>query len=255
MQEQLCQKLVQKQPYTNTELIWCLDHIGHPNPDIRDGLIYSTFCHAFEQECIHTEQYHLLCQEILERQLLVSSDSLTRSFAALLAALLLFYDNQPEGAYYGQMTDSSKARFFSLAKTYLENEKDNRGYDVDLGWIHAIAHGSDYLMSVSSHKDFPEEQLKDLWDSALKLLKNQETVFSAGEADRLANIFISSILAQKLLQEQLVDWVEQLDIPDSSPTDYFRSLNTKQVLTSIYMTLEKEGLLENKLKQAILAKW
>ncbi|HFI0130307.1 TPA: hypothetical protein ACGOSD_000493 [Streptococcus suis] len=45
--EELIEKLQTSKLYTNDELAWLLENIGHPDPTIRDELIYATFCHIF----------------------------------------------------------------------------------------------------------------------------------------------------------------------------------------------------------------
>jgi hypothetical protein len=43
MKNILASKLQSTQPYTNQELAWLLENIGHPDSDIRDKLVYATF--------------------------------------------------------------------------------------------------------------------------------------------------------------------------------------------------------------------
>ena len=40
MKNILASKLQSTQPYTNQELAWLLENIGHPDSDIRDKLVY-----------------------------------------------------------------------------------------------------------------------------------------------------------------------------------------------------------------------
>ncbi len=38
---------LQVQAYTNQELAWLLENIGHPDPAIRDELVYASFATSF----------------------------------------------------------------------------------------------------------------------------------------------------------------------------------------------------------------
>lgn len=65
MKNILASKLQSTQPYTNQELAWLLENIGHPDSDIRDKLVYTTFCHILLNRLITREQ----AQELLQRSL------------------------------------------------------------------------------------------------------------------------------------------------------------------------------------------
>lgn len=255
MEHSLTKKLNTSVSYTDNELLWCLNNIGHPSPEIRDELIYTTFCHGFEQQLFHLEQFQLLSETIYAEKLLEHPDTLTRSFTALLASLLIFCDTWKEGPYFKQLSLQHRDYLFQMALDYINNENDTRGYDDTFGWIHALAHGSELLLAVSLHHAFPKKNLATIWETIHALFKRQQNVFSSGEPERFANVIVQLILAEKLEQRQLVQWLEQIDFPDVEPTDYFRSLNMKQWISYIYFHLEKEGQLEETLKTTLLNKY
>lgn len=250
MKELLQNKLNSQSPYTDHEISWCLDNIGHPDPAIRDEVIYNSFCHGFEHHLISPEQFIWLANNIHERELLTHTDTLTRSFSALLTSLLISCDNW-QGSPYFSLLENSRAPLFELSLNFLTREKDTRGYDNDLGWIHAIAHGAELLLATSLHDNFPKERLKDVWQAITTLLYLQISVFSAGEADRLAMVISQLLLSEKLTQTVLAQWISELNYSEQEPEDYFCSLNIKSFLATIYLTCEKEGILTAELKQAI----
>lgn len=47
MKNILISKLQATQAYTNQELAWLLENIGHPDPAIRDELVYAVFATSF----------------------------------------------------------------------------------------------------------------------------------------------------------------------------------------------------------------
>lgn len=251
MKEQLQDKLNQLLPYTDLEISWCLDNIGHPNPAIRDDLIYNSWCNGLEHHLISPQQYIWIANTIQARQLLKHTDTLTRSYSALLTSLLISCDNWSESPYF-LLLENSRASIFEEALSYLKNELDIRGYDPKLGWIHAIAHGAELLMATSLHDSFPKRRLTEVWQVIINLLYRQTAVFSAGEADRLAFIIIQLLLSEKLSQTELAKWISDLNYSEQDPEDYFCSLNIKSFLSTIYLTCKKEGILTSELKQAIL---
>ncbi|HFU4024760.1 TPA: hypothetical protein ACGO0F_000435 [Streptococcus suis] len=62
MKNILISKLQATQAYTNQELVWLLENIGHPDPTIRDELVYASFCHIFLDGLITREQAQSLLQ-------------------------------------------------------------------------------------------------------------------------------------------------------------------------------------------------
>ena len=101
MKNILASKLQSTQPYTNQELAWLLENIGHPDSDIRDKLVYATFCHILLNGLITREQ----AQELLQRSLdtkpfSLEASTLKRSFTCLLYCLLLSVDNDSESIYH-----------------------------------------------------------------------------------------------------------------------------------------------------------
>jgi hypothetical protein len=63
-------------------------------------------------------------------------------------------------------------------------ERDLRGYDADLGWLHAAAHGADLLAALARHPGQDPVRLADL--AVARLLAPTEHLFDAQEDDRLA---------------------------------------------------------------------
>ncbi|WP_161980811.1 DUF2785 domain-containing protein [Streptococcus sp. S784/96/1] len=251
MIETLQHKLNSLISYTDEELAWCLLNIGHPDPEIRDNLIYNTFGYGLEHQLISPKQFLQLAQQLQNKRFLKHPDTLTRSFSALLASLLLFCDNLESSPYFS-LLENSRAALFKEAFDFLKTESDTRGYDDKRGWIHAIAHGAEFLMATSLHETFPQQELHDVWQTTIDLLYKQKSVFSAGEADRLAFIFIQLVISEKLEQKELAKWISNLSYSEQSPEDYFCSLNIQAFLAKIYLTCEKEEILKPELKQAIL---
>lgn len=249
MKEILQKKLENDETYNTEQIDWLLDHIGDPDPAIRDQLVYASFCHLFLDEIISQDQAQQLFEKSQQRKLL-SQDSLTRSFTSLLYALILAVDE--EQSYYQHfLTDSQRQTLFDQALSIFTEEIDWRGYDEDLGWIHAGAHGADFLLAATCHQAFPADKIELAWQTITDCCLKQTGTFSAGEETRLAQIPVYLILNQKISATTLALWMEQLDVPNQEPIEYFRWLNLQRFLSSIYFQLKSHQALAPEVEQAV----
>ncbi|HFI0976739.1 TPA: DUF2785 domain-containing protein [Streptococcus suis] len=250
--EELIEKLQTSKPYTNDELAWLLENIGHPDPTIRDELVYASFCHIFLDGLITREQAQSLLQFSQETNpLSLESSTLKRSFACLLYCLLLSVDNDSESIYHAFLNKEDRELLFQQALDYLTIEDDWSGFDEKLGWIHTAAHGADFLLAASCHEQFSAENSKKVWQAIVTCLKKQKQVFSSGEEIRLAQIPVYLLLNEKVTSQELAEWMNELDFPNQEPLDYFRWLNLQHFLSSLYFQLNSHQVLTEELRQAI----
>ncbi len=255
MKNILASKLQATQAYTDQELSWLLDNIDHPNPAIRDELVYASFCHIFLDNLVTREQAQSLLQFSQETNpLSLESSTLKRSFTCLLYCLLLSVDNNQDSEYSAFLSTKDRELLFQQALDYLTIENDWSGYDEKLGWIHTAAHGADFLLATSCHNQFPAEKSKEVWQTIITCLNKQNQVFSAGEEIRLAQIPVYLLLNKKVSGQELTEWISKLDFPNQEPLDYFRWLNLQHFLSSLYFQLKSHQALTAELRQAIEGK-
>ncbi|HEP1819894.1 TPA: DUF2785 domain-containing protein [Streptococcus suis] len=255
MKEFLMEKIQTSQPYTNAELAWLLENIGHPDPTIRDELVYASFCHIFLEGLITREQAQELLQDSQDtKPFSLEGSTQKRSFICLLYCLLLSVDNEPESIYHAFLSTNDRELLFQQALDYLTIENDWSGYDEKLGWIHTAAHGADFLLAASCHEQFSNEKSKEVWQAILTCLTKQSKVFSAGEEIRLAQIPVYLLLNEKVSSQELTEWMNELDFPNQEPLDYFRWLNLQHFLSSLYFQLNSHQVLTEELRQAIEGK-
>lgn len=250
--KELIEKLQTSKPYTDDELAWLLENIGHPDPTIRDELVYASFCHIFLDGLITREQAQSLLQFFQETNpLSLESSTLKRSFTCLLYCLLLSVDNDSESIYHAFLNKEDRELLFQQALDYLTIEDDWSGFDEKLGWIHTAAHGADFLLAASCHEQFSNEKSKEVWQAILTCLTKQSKVFSAGEEIRLAQIPVYLLLNEKVSSQELTEWISKLDFPNQEPVDYFRWLNLQHFLSSLYFQLKSQQALTEEIGQAI----
>lgn len=210
---------------------------------------------------IEPELFSYLFDELKQRNILFykieekGAATLTRSFTALVFALILDRDATVNSPYYHLLSENDRQTLFDAAFNYLVAETDITDWHTEYGWVHALAHGSKLLLSVGLHDCFPKERIVEILDTLTHVLKKQTQVFTAGEDRRIAILLAQLILQKKLTQEQIADWIEDLDFLDQSPETYFTSLNFENVLMCLYFSLEKENMLTARLKEILLNSW
>lgn len=258
MKNHLQDKLTQTTPYTDQELDWLLTHIGDPDHQIRDQLVYASLAHALIKGLVTPEQARWLFEAIEARGLQTlgldngRADSLTRSFTSLLHSLLLYVDNDQHSQLKGFLTSTERANLANRLLDYLPRETDYRGYQDPIGWVHAIAHGADALLTLSCHDHFPLDQLNRIWETIKTLLNQTPVPLSSGEPGRLATVLAQNILCDRLGQDQVANWLKELIIPGDDPISYTKQLNCQAFLSALYFQLEIANQLGPDLRNTLM---
>lgn len=191
-----------------TEMI---ENIGHPDPELRDQLIYTTLYQWVERGVLSTGTLrNLLKIAIDENHLFYSigereTDTVfTRSFSSLAAALVIEKD-----AKLLSLPDNLIIEAIEKSIQYLHAERDTRGYVLGKGWAHSIAHGADLLTASINHPYFNES----LIPSCLEAIANcyeKEAVYMDDEDERL--IFaIEALLKAGMTEKQLLQWIRGMN--------------------------------------------
>jgi hypothetical protein len=115
-----------------------------------------------------------------------------RSFAPLVLAKLV-----RRGVYAPEWQ-------VAFARWYVA-ETDLRGYDAELGWLHAVAHGADLLGELGRCPEVDPAPLLEL--AAARLLAPTGHLFDAMEDDRLGAAIALTLTRAELTERQCVDWL------------------------------------------------
>lgn len=185
-------------------------HIGSPDAELRDQLIYRSFVTLLSGQYLNSTQLQYLFDAATSESYLFKQigendgDSVfTRSFSALLVAGILAKD-----AELLVLEEEGLNQFFKKIGRYLLQEKDLRGFVEGKGWAHSIAHGADLASTTIKHPKF-NLQYAPFILHALKLVAWKDHVFVNDEEERLVTI-IESLLLCGYLEESLIEWVEQV---------------------------------------------
>lgn len=220
-----------------------LEHIGDPEPVLRDELIYSTFYKWInEKHWFNDAELRELLWILLDEQHLFyhigNKEDLTvyaRTFSVLVVALIL--QRHRETA----ILDSSE--FIKVKQgliRYYEEERDLRGYMEKEGWAHAAAHGADALDELVLCSESDAAVREEVLTVIQKMLYNDQYIFREEEDERIATIIVTIIDHHLLPQQSITDWILNLAQCGSWPrshSQYVNRINTKNFLRSLYFRL------------------
>lgn len=247
--EQQLKELLQQDASTTSALLdELLLHIGSTDPELRDGLIYPQLATYISSDALTVAEAKQIFEFILSGQGLMyrtgTSDTtavLSRSFSALALAELLVMDKTRH-----LLTQSQLDRLSTYLQTYLEQEKDVRGFIDGLGWAHSMAHIADvYAVWFTHTASRPQEELGAI-DAMIRQLTRSDYLYIDEEADRMVTAWLQAchhglsegLLLQRI-ERNIKEWLES-DVTwgDAEWTTY---RNVKQMLQTLYFRLKWEG--------------
>lgn len=189
--------------------------LASPDPELRDDLAYSILTTwIYRGNVLSTPTLIALTDEW--RANLKSgigeagtNSVLRRSFSALCLSEMA--KREAKSQFMGQ------ERYRGLvadAISYLEAERDLRGYDRTLHWIHATAHTADLLAALADSPLLTSQEADAILRAIQSRLATATEVFTQGEQDRLATAVISVIRRQDFEASSFVTWLAQLQEQD-----------------------------------------
>src|SRR5262249_33650826 len=100
------------------------------------------------------------------------------------------------------------------AESYLNKERDLRGFDPVKGWIHATAHTADLLAALVGHPLFTVEDQSAVLRAIRWKREGAGVIFAYGEQDRLANVLAAMARRADFDGAGFALWVNQMDKTD-----------------------------------------
>lgn len=224
-----------------------LPHLGSPDAELRDDLIYSTLAtwilaDKFEEDDLKALLRQLLTAEHLFYKLgEADTDSVfMRSFSMLIIPLILSWHRQRPFLMPYELREV-KVKLLD----YLEKEQDLRGFVLDedeagepKGWAHAIAHTADALDDLVRCKEMGSEELVEILTAIRQKASESKLVFVHLEDERLVTPVIA-VLGRKVLtppdvQSWLAGFVPLAQQKEPFPDCYRQAQNVKNFLRSLY---------------------
>ncbi|MEM7676797.1 MAG: DUF2785 domain-containing protein [Myxococcota bacterium] len=212
------------------------------DPRLRDGVAYELLTYWFRKASLRPS----VRSEVLARLLpwlnrgegAPGKHAIARAFSALVLSEVVRSDGKSSWLTESQRLDLHEASIAMFAR-----ERDYRGLDPTIGWVHAVAHGADLLWRLAAHPETTVEQQR----AQLTVLRPQIArpglpPYVFNESDRLARVVTAIVLARQVPAGELRTWVEALSDPTPmarwaeafrSPAGMARLHNVKQFLRAL----------------------
>ncbi|HET9092255.1 MAG TPA: DUF2785 domain-containing protein [Acidimicrobiales bacterium] len=163
-----------------------------------------------------------------------------RSFAALVLAEVVTRD-----AMIGALDPAAVHRWLAAFSDWYLEEQDLRGFDDDLGWLHAVAHGADAIGAFARHRLLRRGELGGLLRLARdRVLSSGATLFAAHEDDRVALAMALVLARPEVGGDESVRWLNALEGAFASgepgPVPPWVS-NTVHTLRALYVLVHEGG--------------
>ncbi|MBI5066852.1 MAG: DUF2785 domain-containing protein [Deltaproteobacteria bacterium] len=220
--------------------------VGSPDAFWRDEVPYGVFvaC-AYRRRALAPAERRALVAELSaglhEGRAEGAPDGvLRRSYSALLLSILAAVegvDPALDGPAYRRLLDGALA--------FLREERDLRGFDPRVGWVHAAAHGADLLKFLARDPRFERGDVARLLDAALRRMTAAGTpVFTAGEPERLAMALEVALRRADLDLTALDAWLARFPAlekeafaPPLSPEKLAAAENARALLRALFVEL------------------
>jgi hypothetical protein len=235
--------------------------LASPDPELRDDLAYSILARWIYRGKISTPQLIVLTDEWranLKSGLgeIGTNSVLKRSFSALCLSSMAAREAKSPfmGAErYHQLVAESVA--------YLRAERDLRGYDAKLHWIHSTAHTADLLAALADSALLTKDEEKAILSAIAARLSTAPEVYTQGEQDRLAAAVVAVIRRPDFQAADFESWLNGIQTEDrdvwtsTTPESLARFQNHNYMLQALTarLSLEPDSSHNAEYKQKVLA--
>ncbi len=216
--------------------------LASPDPEVRDDLAFALLTRwLYRDRIVPVELRRTLLRTFTARLATTAAapadEVVARSFAALSLSLLAALDNQAPW-----LTDEEFAGLCEAAVAYLRRERDVRGFDERLGWIHSVAHTADLLKFLARSKRLAPAQQQALLAAIADKLAAVATPLVHGEDERLARVVLSLAARDDFAVDAFAAWARATFAappPAEAPTaaGLARAHNRRALLQSVYALL------------------
>lgn len=205
-----------------------------PDPEVRDE-------HAYTAAARWIREGHL--DEVLEDLGDTAADRFThreiqaRTFAPLVLRCVLTRGQ----AAPGTVPETAAERWYAGFASWYPSERDTRGWDDSLGWLHAVAHGADAAAAFGQALPARRTELLDL---CARRMTAEDTDYRYAQLEdaRLAHALSRILLAPGLTAEQATGWLavvtDALDGGGPGPVPPW-AFNTFATLQSLHLHLTR----------------
>lgn len=183
-----------------TDLAELIEALASPDPVLRDEQAYPELV-----TCIVRGELDGRFGELGDRMAatLRHPEIQARTFAVLILAAAINRDTA-----IGVLDDTTVRRWRDAFVDWYLSERDLRGWDPKLGWLHAIAHGADALDEFGASPRLATADLVRLLDvAATRLTTPTDYLFAHQEDDRLAYALTRLLSRPELSTADTTGWL------------------------------------------------
>jgi hypothetical protein len=224
-------------------------HLGSPDPELRDTFAYGiAVAWIYRERRLSPEELRGLLERwsanLKEGVGETGADRvLLRSFSALELSILAGTDNRDSF-----LTPEEHAGLLESALAYLEAERDLRGFEPRVGWIHATAHTADLLKFLGRSPRLASGGAARIAGAVEAKLAAAGAPFVWGEDERLARALLSLVRRSDFDPAPFDAWLGRLEAaqaalwkaPALDPAAYVAVANQKQALRALAVLLAAE---------------
>jgi len=219
--------------------------LGSPDPELRDDIAYTTLTQwMYRHRLVPVDERRRLLRQwtaalrggIGEQG---TPTVLRRSFSALALGVLAILDNEAPYLERGEFDG-----LLAAALSYLKDERDVRGFDAQMGWLHSVAHTADLIKFLARSRHLRPEQQAEILTAIAAKLRAVETVLVDGEDDRMARA-VQSIAARPDFDEAaFAAWLKALTPPARttapSSTERAADQNVRHLVVSTFAVVSAD---------------
>jgi hypothetical protein len=211
------------------------DMLASPDPAIRDDTAYPVLA-LWTARGVLDEHVTALGDRMADT--LRHAEIQARTFAAMILGWVVLRD-----ARTGAVPAGRVLRWRDTFAAWWSGETDLRGWDADLGWLHAVAHGADTVRAFGRSPRLGGSDLGGLLDLAVdRLLVDAGYLFAHGEDDRLAYALATVLSRPEVEAGPATAWLDRLDAAlragEPGPFPAWVS-NTNRTLAALYMFADR----------------
>jgi hypothetical protein len=188
--------------------------LASPDPELRDDLAYSILARWIHRGNLQSVDLQSLADEWQNNLKDGIGESATnsvlkRSFSALCLASIA--ERDAKSTFLGT---SRYHQLVASAIAYLRSERDLRGYDAKLGWIHATAHTSDLLQALADNSLLGAQEESQILEAIATRISSATDVYTQGEQDRMAQAVLAVVRRTDFHTASFAAWLSRIQDED-----------------------------------------
>ena len=236
-----------------------MEDIGNLDKHLRDDIIYPCLARLLHDNHLAKDELVKIAEELISDNYLtfdmdnkIKYSTLKRSFTGLQLVILIYVHNRD-----GIFEEKFVKKIFRSIIEYYKNEKDLRGYEKKVGFIHSIAHSADMFAQLVKCKELDSTDFESMLEAIIDKFKIDSYTYVSDEDERTVSAIFNLLERDILSKEFLISWLNRLgeyERPKIYPEVYRINSNIKHILRSLYFRLlnnEKYVYLVDEIKKVL----